>query len=1124
MASAGTGKTFLLVSRLLRLLLSGARPDAILAITFTRKAAAEMHSRLNERLLQLAACDDEQLENQLRALGVAVNDASMARARRLYEWMLQQRQGVRTTTFHAFCQELLLRFPLEAQVPPGFELLEQGSELLAAAWDTLQVEASADPNGQLAKALQQLLDYTGGLASLQGSLESFIQQRGDWWAYVEGQGDPLNFATERLRQQLGIDAPDEEPLDSFFSTDRLAMLGEFAELLRKHPIKTNEAALEALALARHPELPLEARLTACQSAFLTQKGEPRARKASKAQAGKMGAEGEARLLDIHQQLCDALLALQERRRALQCWQANRAWYLAGITLLTHYQRLKREQRLLDFADLEWQACQLLNRAEQAHWVQYKLDQRIDHLLVDEFQDTNPTQWRLLLPLLEEMAAGEGEKARSVFLVGDAKQSIYRFRRAEPRLFHVARDWLDQRLQAHTFPLHTSWRSAPAIMQGVNRVFDRNGPLAGSLRDFDTHRTHHNELPGRVTVLPLIRKAQDIADTAPPTTLRNPLEQPRQLPRDDRYLREGHQIAATIEALIASGMLIGHGEDARPIHYGDIMILVSRRRHAGDYEQALREHHIPYLGAERGTLLESLEVSDMVTLLNWLTTPANNLALATILRCPLFDCDHQALISLARQGEGSWYQRLLTLELPEHSALERARTLLPHWHTLAGQLPIHDLLDRIYHEANVLQCYQQAAPAHLRSRVEANLIRFVELALDIDSGRYPSLGHFLARLQALRDGAGDAPDEAPSNDGERVRIMTIHASKGLEAPVVFLADCGGSDAREKVWRSQLHWPPEQARPEALLLQPKKELQPQWLRQLGEQEQLELEREQANLLYVAITRPRQHLYISGAEPSRGGEQSWYRILRQAIDPAAEQPMDQPCELSTGQFRYAPQRQGAKDENPPFQTDPALTRPLESLPRLRELAPSQDEGMPDAPHYLPSRQVADEDGRLRGQVVHRLLEEMTRHPAPPAARLRAQLAAEFALEADGEEMTALYEECQRLLSTPALADLFTPREGVEFFNEVPIIHSHEGQTVHGIIDRLRDDGQQLWIIDYKSHRQHDPARLHSLAESYRRQMTWYAQGAQQLWPQRQVRRLLLFTHSATLFELTEEGVERQ
>jgi ATP-dependent helicase/nuclease subunit A len=1117
MASAGTGKTWLLVTRLVRLLLAGAAPDAILAITFTRKAAAEMQSRLAERLLNFASLEEEGLAERLREMGIEPDAAIMARARRLYESLLQNRQTIRTTTFHAFCQEILLRFPLEADVPPGFELIDNGASLATAAWASMLAEAGREPEGEIARALEHLLHYCGGLHGLQRALDAFLEHRGDWWAYTETADERYRFAVERLQQELDI-SPDIDPLQHFFCRQRMEELAEFAALLAKHPNKGNDQALEQLAWARHPDLPLPRRFAACQEAFLTKQNSPRARKASKAQAGKMGADGEMRFLALHEAISQELLATLDQIAAHETWYACAAWYRAGECLLEHYQRIKAEQRLLDFTDLEWRAYRLLTHSDNALWVQYKLDQRIDHLLVDEFQDTNPTQWRLLLPLLQEMAAGQGEKLRSVFLVGDAKQSIYRFRRAEPRLFQAAHDWLSEHLDALGFPLHISWRSAPAIMECINQIFGEHGPLAGSLRDFTHHDTHHHELWGGVTVLPLTEDLESNLESnveeEETTGLRNPLRQPRVLPIDDRYQREGAQIALTICELIDSTTLIGPPRSARPLHFGDIMLLVRSRSHVGYYESALRDAGIPYIGAERGTLLESLEVSDMVALLEVLITPYNNLSLTTVLRSPLYDCSDDDLLLLAQQEKGNWYQRLLALRpsQPEQSPLARAAAQLEKWREFAGRLPIHDLLDRVFNEGNVLARYHAAFPEHLRSRAEANLIRFLELALEIDNGRYPSLSHFLDRLSELRENRNEAPDEAPVNgSSERVRIMTIHAAKGLEAPVVFLADSATTSSSDKPFRTLIDWPAHEARPQRFLLVGRQGQQPPLVRESLEREKLEEQRESANLLYVAITRARQLLYISGVKPRRTTELGWYGAVRRALDPLQESEPGMPAILHSNQMPETAITAQETSKNALQEVDPALSRPLTLQPLIHEIAPSYQTSAPAVPG-----QPTDEDGRLRGLVIHRLLQRLTDLSPAVWSGIFPSVAAEYGLSPNSASFREWRKECEALLQEPSLAMVFHPPAEVESFNEVPIIYTLNGLTVHGIIDRLLLFPDSVWVIDYKSHQSATAGTLDSLSAPYYRQLGYYGTGVKQLWPEKEVHTFLLFTRCAQLQEL--------
>lgn len=1145
-ASAGTGKTWLLVTRLIRLLLAGARADGILAVTFTRKAATEMQTRLNARLLDMARCEPADLIVMLQQIGAPTDQQTLQRATTLYEDLLRSPHTVRATTFHAFCQDILRRFPLEAGIPPGFELLESTAELQQAAWDALCASASQTPDGEVALAIEQLFDACNGLASTQAALNSFLSHRSDWWAFTESQQNPLRHATETLSVQLGVSGTDQ-PEQDFFTTDIAAAFVEFVTLLQKHPGKKNTDALTALSIARDDTVNADERFSHCCKAFLTATGSPLARKESKAQAKSMGDAGQQRFLELHHHICAAIEKTLGQRNAMQTLLRTSAWYQAGTALLEHYQQLKAEQRLLDFSDLEWQAYRLLNHSDNVHWIQYKLDQRIDHLLIDEFQDTNPTQWRLILPLLEELAANEDQRGRSVFLVGDNKQSIYRFRRADPELFVTAQDWLQQNLNTVTQPLDVSWRSAEAVMDLVNRVFS-DGPLQARLPSFSRHSTHHPALWGHVEFLPLI-EADAVEDNIPEndavtensSTLRNPLETPRLLAQDQRHLREGQQIAGKIRALIDGHCLIGPSGAAQPLQYGDIIILLRHRTHASEYEQALREANIPYIGANRGTLLRSLEVQDLVRLLNLLITPFNNLALASVLRSPLFDCSEADLILLAslpvETGDTHWMARLATLA-PRQAAgspLHRAHRLLTSWQGRVGKLPVHDLLDRIYCEGDVLNRYHSAYPTHLQHRVMANLTRLIELALEIDSGRYPSVGRFVARLHSLQQQEQDAPDEGtPLQTGSRVRLMTIHGAKGLEAPVVFLADATNTGRNMQAHRAIVDWPAHAANPHSFLLAGTKDQRDPVSQAILERHSQAEAREDANLLYVAITRPKQHLYISGCRPNRGTELGWYgQMASQCQAPVlSEQTEIQTAEqdvtqtkateqtetiiIESGQPATSAEPSRTTTDQPPVpqSMDAVLTRPLLIRPTSIMLAPSQAAN-PDSDGEINTGAGAiDSDGRLRGIAIHRMLQLLCEQQ--PAADIPKRVAAELAIAADQPDIGQWFSEANTVFQSPALAWIFTERDGQKNYNEVSVHYQKNNKTVFGIIDRLIETDDKVWVIDYKTHNRSQ--NITALSEQYREQIRLYCEGARQLFPTKDVIGGLLFTQSQHFIELTK------
>jgi ATP-dependent helicase/nuclease subunit A len=1106
-ASAGTGKTWLLVTRVLRLLLAGARADSILAVTFTRKAAAEMEQRIMERLRELACADPGKRGGLLQQAGIETDEQVLQQAAQLYETVLCDPRRLRCTTFHAFCQDLLQRFPLEAGVAPGFEVIEKTGQLEQAAYDALLAVSARRPDHPVTQALDNLTEGCDSLDSARKSLHSFLAQRSDWWAWTVDAADPLAFAQQALAQFLDID-PAQDPLAGYPDDIQRAHHKAFAGLLRANTTQTNTDHAGMIERALEEGLTGNAYFSAITPAFLKLDGDPRKRKAGPTQRKRLGEERETRFLSLHEQVCEELRLLRDacaRRRSLEL---NTAWYRAGSALLEHYQRIKREQRVFDFADLEWLACELLNRSEHAGWVQYKLDARIDHLLVDEFQDTNPTQWRLLRPLLEELAAGDTGRQRSVFLVGDRKQSIYGFRRANPALLATASDWLERHRNAQRYPLNHSRRSAGAIMECVNRVFSHPA-MQGLLAGFEAHDTHLPDVSGHVELLPLSTGAENVTDlpdlSSGASTLRNPLHAPRELADNTLFRNEGEQIAACIQHLMEAGTTVEKDDVVRALNYGDILILIRQRTHASTYENALRAAGIPCLGASRGLLLENLEVRDLVALLNTLVSPYDNLALAQVLRSPLFDLDSEQLLPLRSDSGSHWYARLEQLAAEAAAPYRDIFGLLQRWRQLAGVLPVHDLLDRIFHEGEVVQRYEAAFPALLVPRVRASFTRFIELALELDNGRYPSLPHFLDLLQRLRETDQDQPDESAPDDsqGNRVRLLTVHAAKGLEAPVVFLADAATTPKDRSAWSACVDWPDNAEHPELMLLAAPNASRDSRTQDLLDTQAATKRSEDANLLYVALTRARQYLFVSGSAKPDARNTGWYGAVETALTDCARSADDHPCIVSGTR---KPPDQATGSTSGTVTVDPALAQRVETAARFLTIAPSRLAFTSEHTH-------TDVDGRERGIALHLMLDHLTRHPAPAIDGLYIDIANRLQRDAGDLELQEWWQEACGIVTHPGLSMLFDPDRHVQSYNEVPVQYMAQARMVYGVIDRLVITNDSVLVIDYKSHLHASADTIPQFIEDYRAQLDCYAEAAARLWPARTVRAGLLFTACAEL-----------
>lgn len=1111
-ASAGTGKTWLLVTRIMRLLFNDVEPGNILAITFTRKAAAEMQHRLSERLYELLQCDEQELEKTLTAINVPCDNHTLQRARQLYEELLLNNYPVNILTFHSFCQDLLSKFPLEADIPPGFELVEQTFDLQQEALESLFTEASKYPDSDIATALETLFVELNGLQSTRTALMEFLNYRSDWWAFTNGKKLPVSYAQDSLLSLLALNNPDHDVTSEFFQHNH-DNIKAFMQLLADDPGKNNDKNHDIISGVLSVTQKGKSQFFTIKPVFITEKNTIRIRKPSKAVVNRMGAAKAEKLIELHQHIANECLQCIDKLNLQRTYTVNSAWYLAGHRLLEIFQHIKLQQRLLDFSDLEWKTYLLLNQSNHAHWVQYKVDKRIDHILIDEFQDTNPTQWQFLLPLLEEMRSGESQKPRSVFLVGDEKQSIYGFRRAEPRLFSASSDWLQKHLSARAYPQDKSRRSSEAIMQFVNLVF-AEGYFNEKLYSFHEHSTVHNELWGRVEILPLLEAENGNDEQTSPDDLplRNPLESPRILPDESLHYKEGIQIADRIRDLINNKTVITLDDKDRFLAYSDILILVRGRNHIRDYEKALREFEIPYQGIERGTLLESIEIKDMIALLNVLFMPDNNLALAVALRSPVFSCSEENLILLAQKPAArSWYEQLAHLynDLQSHHPLARAFRLVSRWRELSGQLPVHDLLDTIYSEGNVIARYAAASPDHLKSQTTANLTRFIELALEIDSGRYPSLSRFLSKLKFTRENKKESPDEGQLNAQHNcVRILTIHASKGLEAPVVFLADAEHADKDSFANKALIDWPPQAVRPDSFILLSRKNDLDAVSRGRIEQHKQAEQREKTNLLYVAITRARQLLFISASKTKNNKAQGWYSRILERLE-QTEQDINNGFVLESGIMPKTVQTAPPDPVVNSAELDQRLFS-KQALPlQHNTVRPSEDKSLPDS-----STNRNDNESAIRGTIVHALLDllcnsEMDKDTA------RKRLASEIQLDVSTQIFENCWKEASAVVNDPRFMDLYDKSQFDKAYNEVPVQYQWHGKQVNGIIDRLviRDD--TAIIVDYKTHENVSEKNKSEIAERYSEQMRLYQNGISLLWPEKKTISTILFTTPRILYE---------
>jgi len=1130
-ASAGTGKTWMLITRILRLLLHGVEPGKILALTFTRKAAAEMLTRLNERARHWSCSSEKELISELKQIGLTPDTQLIKLARSLYESLLYTPYPVRISTFHAFAQDLLLRFPLEAEIPPGFELLTNSFDIEIEAWNRLNEDLGKKQKSDAGQRLKYLYQQCGSADNTKNLLSLFLNSRIEWWAYTQNKENNITFACQQLEQLLLLKEHKslsiDEYIDTIFTPTFITQLERLSELLARHNKSTTQKQVTNIAITCDIHRNKSERFSACCTALFKKDGSPF--NISKTIEKSIGESDGDEFHNLHDTLCRQASEHKNIIERLKIYHLSKCWFIIGNHYLTLFQKIKSEHRVLDYSDLEWKAYLLLNHSDNAHWVQYKLDQRIDHLLVDEFQDTNPIQWQMILPFLNEIASTESEQIRSTFVVGDKKQSIYQFRRANPKLLDEASEWLNNHLNARSFTLASSRRSSPAIINLVNQVFAVNHALA----DFETHSTYLDEMWGKVTILPLCKEPEGKAEIQ---AFRNPLLDRKASREQERYVNEADKVVSAIQALINNKALINDQGIIRPARYSDIMILMRKRTHAHYFEKKLTEQKIPFIGVEGGTLLNCLEVKDLCSLLSILVNPYDNLQLAQVLRSPIFDFSEYDLLDIATHASSSWYHYLQECyEDDSSSKLSKCFNQLEQWRQLTGILPVHDLLDQLYFQINIVARYEKVFPEALKSRVRVNFAKFIDIALEMDSGRYPSVTRFIQYIKTLKQNPAEAPDSPPgSDDSERVKLLTVHSAKGLEAPIVFLIDACEQKKPSNSFYTCLNWPSDSKYPTQFFVYPASLKDNQTISPALTPQALALKQEDANLLYVALTRAKQYLFVSGSVGTRQKEMAWYGQLENAVNLLCENsenkseyhfadiPMQsQPTKLVATDANLKGFNSWIdllKQEQPPepepeqnLKTEPQASLELNNAPSeskhenddLEELIEIQTDKAEDA-----TAQNKAEHAAFMGSLIHRILELKLSTQASSDDQIKTQLKADSKFSCVESDLSLAWSKAQATLDKPDFAAFFNPKYFEKAYNEIPLCYFNKSEWFNGIIDRLIVNKNEILIIDYKSHQFSENEIPEVTALNHKEQLDTYEFGIKNLWPNYQIKKIIIFT----------------
>ncbi len=1111
-ANAGSGKTHALTTRVARLLLADTEPGRILCLTFTKAAAAEMSSRLYRRLGDWAVMDDDGLAHEIAAIeGSMPSRAKLALARELFARAIETPGGLKIQTIHAFCERLLGRFPLEAGVPPNFDILDERgtADLLTEVRDGVLRRAGAAPETMLGRALALVVGRVDELAF--GRLLSEIAGERRTFEKLVAHFGGIEGAVAGVRDTLGVgrDETSEGVRREMATLPEEEMRAAAATLARGTKTDVERAAALADILADPAAWP--DRLDKYKPVFLTEKDEPRKSLITK----KLGAENPSVEAVLRREQ-ERLLGLLNRQRAAGVAEATEAVFHLADAILADFERTKRSRALLDYDDLISQTRRLLHESDMAPWVLFKLDGGIDHILVDEAQDTSPEQWDVIAALTEEFLSGLGarERRRTIFAVGDEKQSIFSFQGADPARFEEMHRHFEKRVKAAELAwspvrLVRSFRSVPEVLAAVDKVFAHEATRAGltASGEIDLHIAHRDLDAGLVEIWDL--EVPD--DTDEKSAWDAPLDYMTETAPAAKLAR---RIATTIRGWLDSGeMLLAKG---RPIGAGDILILVRRRNaFVSEMVRHLKELGVPVAGADRMVLTEQIAVMDLMATGAFVLMPEDDLTLATVLKSPLVGLSEDDLFALARGREGSLWRSL--------SAHEGEASRLGAAHAWLAALLARADYERPY-EFFAHFLAGEGGRRKLLARLGADagdpIDEFLALALEFERVHAPSLQGFLHWVER---GAAEIKRDMEQGRDE-VRVMTVHGAKGLEAEIVFMPDtCATPGGRHDP--ALLALPTE---PKLLLWPPRRKEEDAVSALAREAHRRGQTDEYRRLLYVAMTRARDRLYICGYRGQKApAADCWYNLVANALVPEAKE-----IALADGGtiWRIEGAQRRAPAPVPPeaervSRDLPSWTRaaaPAEPTPS-RPLAPSRlpPENVPEPPALSPL--AGDATARFRrGRLIHRLLQtlpdldEAAREDA--ARRFLASPAHALDAAAQGEIAGAVFA----VLREPAFAEIFAPGARAEAAIVGRIDFAGRPTLVSGQIDRLCVTQSDVLVVDYKTNRP-APARVEEVSPAYLAQMAAYRAVLGGIYPGRAIRCALLWTDGPRLMELPAALLDR-
>lgn len=1109
-ASAGSGKTSVLTKRVMRLLLSGVRPEKILCLTYTRAGAAEMANRITKTLSTWAVCDDPVLYEELDKLqNTPPEKGQLTEARRLFARVLSCPGGLRIRTIHSFCQEILSRFPLEAELPAHFALIEEQdlAFLKEEVLDDLLREAAKDPDGEQAQVLSPLIAAQGE-AGFSQTLKEVLDAQKKLQSFQDPE-DIKNNLKEKLRRFLELG-----PIDTAEALSKEVLKNIPEETLRQLAAWWTEGSVlyskRGQSVYRFLEMtPLdrETQLHTYKKIFL--KSSDDAPFAERNVASKDIRKNHPEIDALYAQEAARLISALERIEAAEIAETTEKVLSLGLLFSKRLAERKAARAVLDYDDMILLTERLLTRSGIAPWILYKLDYGIDHILLDEAQDTSRSQWNIVNALTEEFYAGQGAKEaenRTLFVVGDEKQSIFSFQNADPESFLSLKSFFSSRLAnagktLEKIPFHTSFRSAAAILKAVDAVFAQPAAQEGVSPDPIEHVAYRKpgdkEKTGRVEVWPLLSPPATEKDTSKEL---GEWDLPTQR-EDEQDLEDelAKSIAAKISSWIRDNAVLP-GED-EPLSPGDIMILLRRRgRFAGLMVRALKNVGIPVTGVDRMRLSDQIPVMDLLAMIRFVLLPEDDLNLATLLRSPLVGLNEEDLMNLAVNRMGSLWASLK----PDPSFKVEVDYLTAHLNKADFSTPFAFLSEILSSPCPADEdSGRKALWKRLGNEAMDPIEELLNKAQNFGLAHSPSLQNF---LHWLTRADAEIKRELDQAEGQ-VRIMTIHASKGLEAPIVFLPDTTAtpeSRGLPKIQYAQEDIP-------LFLSRAPRYGKAKTVWEAARNRQLE---EYRRLLYVAMTRASRRLYICGwtnNEEKASFDKSWYALVSEGLRPLHDSSAQTETESPVPEIAFGdPPPQTVAPPVPQEKHAPPC--PLPAWAKQKIPQDRQEQGLSSAPSYAAALATATPDYAFaRGRIIHRLLQSLPDIDPPKRQDAVSRFLSHSRHGLTPAQQDDISKEVLGLLSDERFVLLFNS----ESLAEVPLTGKLKDAVVFRQVDRLCIQETEVWIVDYKTNRP-PPENEKDIPLPYRQQIDEYRSLLQGIYPDKKVRCFLLWTYVPLLMEV--------